>query len=147
MRLPGIGRKVTGLEGLKAWAQEMTHLARVFPEGEDAYFSTVYLSTAINMTMLRDHCLAEPFLRQAIKAVPDFQPELSQAVECYQEVVRLRDSMDTLISDNFSPQSMKAIAAPKIRRAYADAILRIRDMEEDAVKHIELLLERCGKTY
>ena len=103
-----------------------------------------YVSTAINMTMLRDHCLAEPFLRKAVEDVPDFQPELSRAVECYGEVKRIRDGMDDLIADNFSEQAMKAIADPEMRRKYSDAILRIRDAEADAVTSIEQVLKRCG---
>jgi hypothetical protein len=99
------------------------------------------------MTMLRDQCLAEPFLHQVIEEVPDFQPELSQAVDCYSNVKRLRDSMDSIIADNFSPQAIKAIKVPKIRRAYADVLRSIRDVEEEAVTHIELLLERIGEAY
>jgi hypothetical protein len=143
MRLPGMGRKVTGLDGLQAWAEEMTQ-AKYFPAGDNAVIGQRYVSAAINMTMLRDHCLAESFLHQAAEDVPDFQPELSRAAESYGEVRRLRDGMDDLIADNFSEQAMKAIADPEVRRAYADAILRIRDAEEGAVIQIEHLLKRCG---
>ena len=76
--------------------------------------------------------------------MPDFQPELSRATECYSEVKRLRDGMDDLIADNFSKQAMKAITDPEIRRAYADTILRIRDAEEGAAIQIEHILKRCG---
>jgi hypothetical protein len=116
---------------------------KYFPAEDDAIIGQRYVSAAINMTMLRDHCLAELFLRQAVKDVPDFQPELSEAVKCYGEVKRLRDSMDDLIGDNFTQQAMKAINDAEIRRAYADVILRIRDVEEEAVTQIELLLKRC----
>ena len=50
--------------------------------------------------------------------------------------------MDDLIGDNFSEQAMKAIAVPEIRREYAEAILRIRDAEEQAVQQLERLLQR-----
>ena len=142
MRLPGMGRKVTGLDGLKTWAEEMTQ-ERYFPVGDDAILGQRYVSAAINMTMLRDHCLAEPFLHLAAEEVPEFLPELSRAAECYGEMKRLRDSMDALIADNFSPASMKAIAIPEIRHTYADTILHIRDVEEEAITHIEHLIERC----
>jgi len=39
---------------------------------------------------------------------------------------------------------MQAIYDPEIRRQYAQAILRIRDVEAEAVGHIERLLERSG---
>ncbi len=74
--------------------------------------------------------------------VPEFRPGLSQAAERYGEVKRLRDSMDEIIADNFDPKAMKAIADPEIRRDYAAAILRIRDVEDEAVGAIERLLER-----
>ena len=144
MRMPGMGRKVTGVNGLKVWAEEMTQ-AKYFPAGEEEVIGQRYVSAAVNMTMLRDHCLAEPFLYQAIEAVPDFHPELSDAVECYREVKRIRDRMDDLIADNFSPKSMKAIEDPEIRCAYADAILHIRDFEEEAITQFELLLKRFGE--
>jgi len=143
MRMPGLGHNVTGLGGLQVWAEEMTQ-AKYFPEGDDEIIGQRYVSAAINMTMLRDHCLAESFLRQAVKDVPDFLPELSRAAECYGEVKRIRDSMDDLIADNFSEKSMKAIKDPEIRHTYADAILRIRDAEEEAANQIEHLLTRCG---
>lgn len=143
MRMPALGRNATGLAGLQVWAGEMTE-AKYFPAGEDEVIGQRYVSAAINMTMLRDHCLAEPFLRQAIKYMPDLQPELSRAAECYGEVKRLRDGMDDLIADNFNEKAMKAITDPEIRRAYADAILRIRDVEGEAVHQIELLLKRAG---
>ena len=141
MRTPWMGHKCTGLEALRVWAEEMT---------QEKYFSDEsalgqrYVSNAINITMLRDHCLAEPFLRQVAQDVPDFLPEASRAADCYGEVKRLRDKMDDLISDNFSEKAMQAIGDPDIRRAFASILLQIRDKEEEAVSHIEHLLERCG---
>jgi hypothetical protein len=38
--------------------------------------------------------------------------------------------------------AIKPITEPKIRRAYADAILHIRNVEDEAISHIEQLLER-----
>jgi hypothetical protein len=143
MRTPEMGRKVTGLRALQVWAEEMTQ-AKYFPTGDDAITGQRYVSAAINMTMLRDHSLAEPFLRQAVEDEPDFQPELSRAAECYGEVKRFRDGMDDLIADNFSEKAMKAITDAEIRRAYAHTILRIRDKEEEAANQIEQLLKRCG---
>jgi len=143
MRMPGMGHKATGLGGLQVWAEEMSQ-AKYFPAGDDTVIGQRYVSAAINMTMLRDHCQAEPFLRQAGEDVPDFHPELSRATECYSEVMRLRDGMDDLIADNFSKQAMKAITDPEIRRVYADTILRIRDAEEGAAIQIEHILKRCG---
>jgi hypothetical protein len=144
LRKQEMEHKVTGLKGLQSWAEEMTQ-AKYFPAGNAAVIGHRYVSTAINMTMLRDHCLAEPFLRRAAEDVPDFQPELLRAAECYDDVKRIRDGMDELIGDNFSEQAMKAIADPEIRRAYADTILRIREVEAEAVNQIELLLKRCGE--
>lgn len=152
MRLPGMGRKVSGLNGLEAWAQEMASPLLIkqinfMPEREDEIYERLYVRMAINMTMLRDHCLAEPFLRQVTQEVPGFQPELAEAIECYREMIRLRDSMDILIADDFSARSMQVIKVPKIRREYADLILNIRDVEEQAVTQFELLLERLGEEY
>ena len=144
MRMTGMKGWTTGLEGLLAWAEMMDRPVPLFPEQEEAYYSMFYLSTSIQITMLRDHGLVEPFLLQAIKAAPDFEPELSQAVACYAEASRIRDSMDTLIADNFSPQAIQAIKQLKIRHAFADAIRRIRDVEDEAISHIEELLERIG---
>jgi len=141
MRLPNLDHRVTGLAGLQVWAQEMTD-EKYFPPGDEETLGQRYVSTAINMTMLRDHCLAEPFLRRAAVAVPEFAPELSRAVEQYGEVSRIRYGMDDLIGDNFSEQAMKAIAVPEIRREYAEAILCIRDAEEQAVEQLERLLQR-----
>jgi hypothetical protein len=143
MRTPQLGRNATGLRGLQVWADEMID-AQYFPIGNDEVMGGRYVSAAINMTMLRDHCLAEPFLRQAIRDVPEFQPELSRAAECYGEVLRIRNGMDDLIADNFSELAMQAIRDPEIRRQYAQAILSIRDVEAEAVCQIERLLERCG---
>jgi hypothetical protein len=144
MRTPQVGKNVTGLSGLQVWSDEMTD-DQYFPAGNDELIGWRYVGVAINMTMLRDHCLAEPFLRQAILDVPEFHPELSRAAECYGEVARIRNSMDTLIADNFSEPSMRAIHDPAVRRLYAQEILRIRDVEAEAVGHIEHLLERSGK--
>ena len=143
MRTPQIGRNAIGLEGLRVWAEEMTQ-EQYFPPEDEEIIGQRYVSTAINMTMLRDHCLALPFLRHMALDVPDFEPELSLAVECYGDVKHLRDGMDDLIGDNFSEQAMKAIHDPEIRRKYADSILRIRDAEEEAVTLIENVLLRCG---
>jgi hypothetical protein len=143
VRTPQIGENATGLRGLQVWADEMTD-AQYFPVGNDEVIGGRYVSTAINMTMLRDHCLAEPFLRQAIIELPEFYQELSQAAECFGEVVRIRNGMDALIADNFSEQAMQAICDPEIRLLYAQAILRIRDVEAEAVSHIERLLRRVS---
>jgi hypothetical protein len=143
MHTPQMGKNATGLSGLQVWSDEMTE-DKYFPAGNDELIGWRYVSVAINMTMLRDHCLAEPFLRQAILDVPEFHPELSKAADCYLEVVRIRNGMDALIADNFSEPAMQAIYDPEIRRQYAQAILRIRDVEAEAVGHIERLLERSG---
>ncbi len=142
LRVQAMGPLATGLRGLEVWAQEMTD-PQYFPTGDADTMGQRYVSTAINMTMLRDHCLAEPFLRRAIADVPEFEPELSQAVVCYGEVKRLRDGMDELIADNFSQKAMQAIADPEIRRRYAGAILHIRDAEDRAAAAMEALLRRC----
>jgi hypothetical protein len=143
MQTPTMGDKLTGLEALRAWAEEMTQ-EKYFPAGDEETLGGRYVSVAINMTMLRDHCSAEAFLKHVIADVPDFEPELSLAAGCYADVKRIRNGMDDLIGDNFSEQAMKAIAVPDTRRAYADAILQIRDVEQKAVTHIEQLIERCG---
>jgi hypothetical protein len=117
---------------------------KYFPVGDDEVLGLHYVSAAINMTMLRDHCQAEPFLRQIAADEPDFAPELSRALDCYTEVRRIRDGMDALIGDNFSEQAMKAITVAETRGAYADAILHIRDAEAEAMHHLSQLLERCG---
>ena len=142
MRMTGMKGFITGLEGLQAWAEAMAQPVRLFPEQEEAYYSQFYLSTTIQITMLRDHCLAEPFFLQALKAETDFEPELSQAMECYAEISSIRNSMDTLIPDDFSPQALRVITSLKIRADFADAILRIRDLEDAATSYIEELLER-----
>lgn len=143
LKTPKMGDKFTGLEGLKVWADEMTQ-EKYFPEDDEETMGWRYVSVAINMTMLRDHCSAEDFLRQAMANVPDFAPELSLAADCYGDVQRIRAEMDDIIGDNFSEPAMKAIAVPDMRRAYAKAILQIRDKEQEALAHIERLIERIG---
>jgi hypothetical protein len=143
MRTPRMGSKRTGFEGLSVWAEEMTQ-EQYFPAGDEQVLGQRYVSTTINITMLRDHCSAEPFLRQAAEEVLDFQPELWLAADCYRDVKHCREEMDDLISDNFSAKAMQAIADPEIRRAFAGKILQIRDVEEEAIGHLEHLLERCG---
>lgn len=143
LRTPQLESKATGLEGLKVWADEMNQ-AQYFPADDHDLVGWRYVSVAVNMTMLRDHCLAEPFLRQASADVPDFAPELSQAANCYAEVRRIVDEMSEIISDNFSEKAMQAIHDPQMRKAYAEGILRIRDAEAEAAGHLENLLARQG---
>ena len=93
--------------------------------------------------MLRDHCSAEAFLRQAGEAIPEGHAELSSAADCYREMKRIRMGMDDLISDNFSPEALAVILDPSKRQAFADAILQIRDKEQEALAHIERVIDRC----
>jgi hypothetical protein len=141
VRTPQMADKVTGLEALRVWADEMTQ-DQYFPAGDKEGLGWRYVSTTINITMLRDHCSAEPFLRQVSQDLPDFLPEVSLAADCYGEVKRLRDKMDGVISDNFAEKAMKAVGDPDVRRSFADLILQIRDREAEAVTHIEHLLKR-----
>jgi len=142
MRTTDMKPKATGLNGLQTWAEEMNE-PKFFPIEQPDVIGQRYVSAAINMTMLRDHCTAELFLQQAATDFPEFQPELSRAIACYREVRCVRDSMDQMISDNFSESAMKAIRDPAVRREYADAILEIRDAEEEAAFQFEHLLARC----
>ncbi len=141
MRTPALGDKAAGLEGLQVWAEEMTR-AEFFPPGDQEILEQRYVSAAINMTMLRDHLSAEAFLRRIMEQADGFRPELSEAVKCYARVRQLRAGMDALMSDDFSEPARKSIRDAAIRKAYADAILSIRDCEADAVSHIERLLQR-----
>ncbi len=140
-RTPSLGRKATGLEGLRVWAGEMLQDA-FFPTDDPDLMGWRYTGVAINMTMLRDHCLAAPFLRQALADVPGFAPDLPLAIECYDEVIGLQKELNEIISDNFSQEAMKAIYSPDIRQRYADTILRIRDSEAQGISHLERLLAR-----
>ncbi len=137
MRTPRMGAKRTGLAGLGAWAEEMTQ-DRIFPSGDEEALGMRYISTTINITMLKDHGSAEPFLRQVAAELP----EVAAVADRYREVNQLRESMDELIRDDFSPGAMAAIADPRTRRAFADRIRQIRDKEEEAVAHVEHLLTR-----
>jgi hypothetical protein len=141
MRMKSLGKKATGLEGLKVWADEMVD-ERYFPADNNDLLGWRYVSAAINMTMLRDHCTAEPFLQTALEAFPEFQPELGRTLDCYHEVKSIRAGMDAIMSDNFAEEALKAIALPDARRAYAGAILQVRDAEAEALYHIEQLLAR-----
>lgn len=142
MRTPRMGHTFTGLEGLRRWAEEMRQ-EEYFPRGDSQLLGQRYVSTTINITMLRDHCLAEPFLRQAAEDVPDLGPELSRAADFYGEVKSLRAGMDDLVSDDFGERSMKAIADAGVRNTFADTILRIRAVEDQAAGCLECLLRRC----
>jgi hypothetical protein len=139
MRTPMRPQHVTGLEGLRRWAAEMQD-PQYFPEDDEDTLGWRYVSAAVNMTMLRDHCTAGPFLAQMALDEPEWARELDLAVACYAEVSRLRDEMDLVMSDNFSEQAMKAIGDANARRAYAGLILRIRDKEAEAAAHLERLL-------
>lgn len=141
LRMPEMNGKATGLRGLALWAEEMTQ-AKYFPQGDEETLGWRYVSVAINMTMLRDHCLAEPFLRKAAQELPELAAELLQAADCYAEVARIRAEMDELIADNFSERAMKAIGEAETRQAYADAIRQIAEAENQAVGWIERMLER-----
>lgn len=144
MRTPQMANKCTGLAGLRAWAEEMKE-EKHFPAGDGQTMGQRYVSTSINITMLRDHCCAAPFLAKASEDVPEFRPEISRAVECYSEVERIRSKMDLVISDNFSPAAFKAIEEPAERSAFAGLVLQIADKEEEAVLELERLLNRVTK--
>jgi hypothetical protein len=144
LRTPRLGHKYTGLAALSAWADEMTQ-EQYFPQGDEQVLGQRYVSAAVNMTMLRDHCLAEPFLRQALTDVPEWQPFLSPAADCYCAVQHLRSDMDNLINDNFSAPAMQSIGDPAIRREYADHIRQICAKEQEAVTHIERLLAQYAR--
>jgi hypothetical protein len=141
LRTPAVNQYATGLEGLRVWAEEMTQ-AQYFPEGDEETLGWRYVSAAVNMTMLRDHCVAEAFLARMAEDEPDLAPGLAAASACYVEVARLRDEMDGVMSDAFTEAAMKAIGDPAARRAYAELILRIRDQEAEAATHLERLVTR-----
>lgn len=103
------------------------------------------LVAAVFWMLFRVRALAEPFLRQALADLPDLRPELLAAAEYYAKVRRLRAEMDDLIADNFAPEVMQAPKDPARRRAFADLILRIRDVEEKAIKVFERLIARCSE--
>lgn len=141
MRTPKVHHKCTGLEALRIWAEEMTQ-EKYFPPGDEDTLGLRYVSTTINLTMLRDHFCAEPFLKQVSEELPDLLPEISRAADCYAEVKHLTTEMLELINDNFSEKAMKAIKEPDIRQSFANLILDIRDQEEQAITFIESLLKR-----
>ena len=142
-RMPAMGDRVTGLRGLAAWAAEMRDDA-AFPAGDEGAMAERYVSTTINITMLRDHCQAEPFLAQVAADAPDLAPEALQAAACYGRVARIRARMDDLIPDDFTERGIRGMYDPAVRRAFADEVLRILDAEAEAVGCLERLLARCG---
>ena len=101
-----------------------------------------YISSTINVTMLKNHGSAEPFLRQVAQELP----EVAAVADRYRQVNRLQEGMDELIRDDFSPGAMSAIADPRTRRAFAERILQIRDKEEEAVAHFERFLTQQERT-
>jgi hypothetical protein len=141
LHTPQMGTRHTGLRALQTWAEEMAQ-DQNFPAGDEQTMVGRYLSTTINITMLRDHCSAEPFLRQMAQEVPEFQPEVSHAADAYAQMRQLRSQMDDLIGDNFSEKAIHAITDAAARRAFADLIVQIRDKEEEAADHMQHLLQR-----
>jgi hypothetical protein len=141
LRTPMRPEHVTGLEGLRMWAAEMQD-PQYFPEDDEDTLGWRYVSAAVNMTMLRDHCTADPFLTQMAMDEPEWATELDLAIACYAEVSRLRDEMDLVMGDNFSEAAMKAIGDAQARRTYAELILQIRLREAEAAAHLERIVTR-----
>jgi hypothetical protein len=139
MRLPENGRMSTGLAALGLWAEEMQQ-ARYFPAGDDQVLGSRYVSTAINMTMLRDHDSAAPFLRQVAAEAPDLAAGLAPAIACFDKATQLRQQLNGIIADDFSAEAMQAIADPGRRRSYAAGILDIQAKEGEALAALEQLL-------
>jgi hypothetical protein len=137
---PKVGERYAGLEAYRVWAEEMTQ-EQYFPEGDKAIIGHRYLSAAINLTMLRDHCSIEPFLQQVAEEESDLALDLAPAIDCYAEMRRLIDSLIDCIDDSFSEESVMRIADADIRREYARILLQIRDKEKEGIGHIERVLE------
>jgi len=116
-----------------------------FPEEtdrkEDKPFFRYLCILCYNM-MLDDHKFAAPFLRDAAKVLPKCSAELTEAAACYERAGEVRDQLETILKSNFSHEAQKSVLDPKVRNDFAAALLRIRDIEAEAIAHVERALEK-----
>ncbi|MEW6752841.1 MAG: hypothetical protein AB1505_17955 [Candidatus Latescibacterota bacterium] len=111
-----------------------------FPADDEQIMGLRYLSTAVNMTMIRDHGAIAPFLRQAAVETPELAAGLAPAIDCYSRLRPLTDRLACCMPDTFSPEAIPRVRDPAIRQEYAGIVLHMRDHMEAGIRSIEQFL-------
>ena len=141
VRTPKDAPPYSGLEAYEVLASALRE--EEYPEDaerqEDKPWFRYLCLLCYNM-MLDDHKSAPPFLKDAAAALPAGSAELLKAAECYERSGELRGRLDTILPISFSQEAQKRVLEPAVREVYAETILKIRDVEEAGVSHIERAL-------
>ena len=143
VRSPKVGDHYAGLKALEVLADTLRN--DEFPEDaerkEDKPWFRYLCILCYNM-MLDDHKSAAPFLRDAANALPRCSAELTEAAACYERACEVRGQLETILKSDFSQEAQKSVLDPKVREGFAAALLKIRDIEEQGIAHIERALEK-----
>ncbi|MCE5237903.1 hypothetical protein LLH23_05365 [bacterium] len=136
----------TGLGGyqvLAAALREQESAERAERQEDGMWFR--YLCLLCYEMMLDDHASAPPFLRDAAEALPSGTAELLQAASCYEQSHALRNELEGILPSNFPAEAQKRVLDLAVREQFAQAILRIREVEAQGIAHIERALGTPAK--
>ena len=141
VRAQKIGDHYAGLKALEVLAATLR--TDEFPaeaERQEDKPGFRYLCILCYNMMLDDHKSAAPFLRDAAKALPKCNAELAEAAACYDRACALRDQLEGILKSDFSQEAQKQVLDPEVREDFAAVLLKIRDVEEEGISHIERAL-------
>jgi len=146
VRTPKMREAYAGLKALEVLASVLR--TDEFPEHTERKEDQPgfrYLCILCYNMMLDDHKSSAPFLRDAAKVLPKCSAELTEAAACYERACALRDKLEGILKSDFSKEAQNAVLDPKVREAFAAALLKIRDAEEEGISHIEQALAKVGE--
>jgi hypothetical protein len=127
-----------GLDAYEAWARDMENDGLFGPEYQDGPLGP-YLGVAAGMVMIDDRRSAACFLRQVAVTEPCLAPQAEAAAACYDRTLETKREMDRLLPGNFSPDAMRDVFDPGVRRQYAQLLRQARTSDEQAIQHVDAL--------
>ena len=146
VRTPKVKGRHTGLKALEALALVLRN--EEFPEESERKEDQPgfrYLCLLCYNMMLDDHKSAAPFLRDAANVLPNCRAELTEAAACYERACVVRDQLESILKSDFSQEAQKRVLDPNVREDFAATLLKIRDIEEEGISHIERALAEVGE--
>jgi len=134
--------------GLEAYTRRSADLQNpaLFPDDDPGRLWFTHLCLLCGDMIVGERKSAAAFLRNACEVLPEQRPHLERAAELYEQVATVQvGRLNALVPPNQSKESQEMLLNAETRKAYADILLEMRDLEAEAIRELEKVLAAFGE--
>ncbi len=125
---------------IRAGYEGHTHYAELVCQATDNWFFLDLMMLGLNANVFQAKLYVAPFLREAKSVLKDKADVLEECARLYDQISDRRREMSRYLPED-QPQTGERIRRKAIRKQYAECVIKIRDLENEAADLFEKMLQ------